>query len=78
MGSIFTFRRGARSLLPAGLPLLGAGASMDSCVFFERIVSDFLGVVVEFSTIVVVFSGILASASVIFELKKHFFNQWSE
>ena len=35
-------------------------------------VSDFPGVVVEFSTIVVVFSGILASASAIFELKKHF------
>jgi hypothetical protein len=75
MGSIFTFRRGARSLLPAGLPLLGAGASMDSCAIVGGIVSDFSGIVVEFSTIVVAFSGILASASAIFEIKKHFFNQ---
>ena len=66
MGSTFTFLRGARSLLPEGRPLFGAGASMASCALFEGIVSEFSGVVVEFSTIVVEFSGIFASASAIF------------
>ena len=75
MGSTFTFLRGARSLLPAGLPFLGAGASMVSCAIVGGIVSALSRIVVEFSTIVVVFSEILASASATFEIKKHFFNQ---
>ena len=77
MGSTFTFRRGARSLLPAGRPLfdVGTGASVDPCAFFGTIVSDFSRVVSDFSDfsgILAELSGIVASASAIFELEKHF------
>jgi hypothetical protein len=72
MGSTLTFRRGARSLLPAGRPLFGVGASVGGGVVFSPeffgIVSEFSAFVGVFSGIFVAFSGIVASASAIFEI----------
>ena len=79
MGSTLTFRCGARSLLPAGRPLLAAGASLGGGVFSLKlfgIVAEFwrgvVAIVGSFSGIVSEFSGIFASASAIFEILKHF------
>ena len=79
MGSTLTFRRGARSLLPAGRPLFAAGASLGGGVFSLEL----FGIVAEFwkevvaiagssSGIVSEFSGIFAPASAVFEILKHF------
>ena len=88
MASIFTFRRGARSLLPAGRPLdLGSGVGVGGGTFSAEllgIVSEFWGGFFEFSLfvdsfsgIVAALSGILASTSAIFKERETFFSRSS-